>query len=178
MAKGSSPEVYADFYSWFIYDFRLMQNGVASIVYVKNKNKNQLQFYDVNNVTFDLVHSDDCSSWIAGKNKPSSICIFISLGGDNTKSQSNKKQPILVALRFFQGISYSNGLKLGFITVQSERTNKNTITRPACLVRAILRAKEATDTKLPKIQNESIVSDYCLHLHHSLTRSCLPIEQI
>lgn len=39
-----------------------------------------------------------------------------------------KKQTILVTLSFFQGISYSNELILGFITVQSERTNKNTVT--------------------------------------------------
>lgn len=56
----------------------------------------------------------------APKNKLSSIWIFISLGGDNTKIQSNKKQTILVTLCFFQGISYSNELKLSFITVQSE----------------------------------------------------------
>lgn len=75
----------------------------------------------------------------AGKNKPSSIWIFISLGGDNTKSQSNKKQTILVTLRFFQGISYSNEVKLGFITVQSEWTKKNTIPESACMMRATLK---------------------------------------
>ncbi len=75
-------------------------NGVASIVYAKKKK--------VDNVTFDLVLSHERSSQRAGKNKPSSIWIFIGLGGDNTKSQHNKKQTILVTLSFFQGISYSN----------------------------------------------------------------------
>lgn len=99
------------------------------------------------------------SSQRAGKNKPSSIWMFISLGGDNTKSQSNKKQTILFTLRFFQGIGYSNELKLSFITVQSEWTNQNTIMRSACLMRATLkRPKEATVTRLSKIQNESTVS--------------------
>lgn len=80
------------------------------------------------------------------KTKLSSIWIFISWGGDNTKSESNKKQTILVALRFFQGIGYSNELKLGFITVQSEWTNKNTITRSACLMRAILKDPKRQQT--------------------------------
>lgn len=50
------------------------------------------------------------------KNKPFSILIFISLGGDNTKSQSNKKQTILFTLSF---ISYGKELKRDFISVQS-----------------------------------------------------------
>lgn len=46
----------------------------------------------------------------------------------------------------------------------------------ACLMRAILkRAKEATDPRLPKIQNESTVSHYCLHHYRPLIRSCLLI---
>lgn len=79
------------------------------------------------------------------KTKRSSIWIFISWGGDNTKSESNKKQTILVALCFFQGIGYSNELKLGFITVH-EWTNKNTITRSTCLMRAILKDPKRQQT--------------------------------
>ena len=92
----------------------------------------------------DFIH--ESSSQRAGKNKPSSIWIFISLGGDNTKSQSNKKQTFPVTLSFFQGISYSNELKLRFITVQSEWTNKNTITRSTCLMRAILKDPKRRQT--------------------------------
>lgn len=59
-----------------------------------------------------------------------------------------KKQAILVTLGFFQGISYSNELKLGFITVQSEwTTNKNTIhSLFVCLMRAILKEPNRQQT--------------------------------
>lgn len=57
-----------------------------------------------------------------------------------------KKQTILVTLRFFQGISYSNELKLRFITVQSEWTNKNTTMRSACWMRAILKDPKRQQT--------------------------------
>lgn len=47
---------------------------------------------------------------------------------------------------FFQGISYSNELKLDFITVQSERTNKYTIPLSTCLMRAILKDPKRQQT--------------------------------
>lgn len=99
-----------------------------------------------------------CNSQIAGKNNPSSIWIFISLGGDDTKSQSNKKQTFLVTL--FQGISYSNELKLGFITVQSERTNKSTITRSTCLMRATL--KDPNRQQTPDFQRFKMNQQYLI----------------
>lgn len=79
---------------------------------------------------------------------------------------STKKTPAKRNLLFFffflQGISYSDELKLGFMTVQ--RANESTIAWPNCFTRATLRAD---GHRLPPIPNESVVSDVLLLLHPS-----------
>ncbi len=115
------------------------------------------------------------SSLIVGKKRTSSILVFISFRwGPYKKNQSNIKQIILVT-SLFQGISYSNELKLDFITVQSEWTHRKHHRTVHLLNESnFKRPKEATDTRLPKIQNESTVSDHHPHHHHSYQK--LPVS--
>ena len=136
----------------------------------------------VDDVTFVLDHSHECSSQTAGGTTPSSSWIFISLSGDNTKSQSNKKTNLSGHTQFLSRHQLQQRTKTRLYNC-TKWTDKQKHHRAVCLLDESnsKRPEVATDTRRPQIQNESTVSDYCHHQHHhhrSLIRSCLPVTHV
>lgn len=91
---------------------------------------------------------------------------------DNTKSQSNKKQTIVVT---HKASVTANLTKTRLYNCTKWMDKEKTIKWSVCLMRAILN--EATDSRLPKIQNESTVSASCLHHNHPHSYQKLPASQ-